>query len=437
MRTNTKPKLPPIRTHEGAPAVHINAEAQLRRSVMSCLLFENEFYEDGVEISKRIDDLVSKVKPGIVKHIAYEARHVQNLRHVPLWLARSLTKHAQGTIVGDTILSVIQRADEMGEFLALYMKGNKDQPLDYQVKRALRQAFSKFDAYQLGKYNRDGEFKLRDILRLVHPKPKNVEQSALWKKVIDGTLESPDTWEVALSGGADKKETFTRLITENKLGYFALLRNLRNMVQAGVDRDLIIGALQARKGGAEKVLPFRYVAAARAVPQLEPAIDDALRAAIKDLEQLSGVTTVLVDVSGSMEVKLSAKSDLTRMDAAAALASIIHGHCRVYTFSNSLVEIPPRKGMAGVDAIVKSQPHGGTNLGAALQELNTRATDRLIVITDEQSHDKVPVPGFERAYMINVASAKNGVGYHNGWVHVDGFSESVLRYIHEYERSRD
>ena len=60
--------------------------------------------------------------------------------------------------------------------------------------------------------------------------------------------------------------------------------------------------------------------------------------------------------------------------------------------------------------------------------------DRLIVITDEQSADRVPDP-LGRGYVINVASAKNGVGY-GKWVHVDGFSEAVIRYISEIENDR-
>ena len=61
--------------------------------------------------------------------------------------------------------------------------------------------------------------------------------------------------------------------------------------------------------------------------------------------------------------------------------------------------------------------------------------DRLIVITDEQSHDAVPQPVAKAAYMINVASNRNGVGY-GRWTHIDGFSESVLRFIHEVESDR-
>lgn len=69
-------------------------------------------------------------------------------------------------------------------------------------------------------------------------------------------------------------------------------------------------------------------------------------------------------------------------------------------------------------------------LGAAIRSLPNH--DRLIVLTDEQSHDKVPDPKAANSYMINVASAQNGVGY-GKWVHIDGFSENILRYIHEYE----
>ena len=149
------------------------------------------------------------------------------------------------------------------------------------------------------------------------------------------------------------------------------------------------------------------------------------------------MTAVVVDVSGSMDDKLSAKSDLTRLDAAAALASIINGRVRVFSFSDWLVEVPPRLGMAGVDAIIRSQPHSGTWLERSLTELKTKAQyDRLIVITDEQTADGILAdPGCPHAYLINVATNRNGVGY-GKWVHVDGFSESVLRFIHEHESAR-
>lgn len=432
-RLNTKP-VNTARTHEGAPGIPPkNAAAELRRAVASCLLWEDQFYEGGVAIADRIADLVSKTAPADVAALAIEARSQMNLRHAPLWLIAGLARAGQiSALRPDDYPAVVRRADEMGELLAMLWKDGK-RPIPAAMKKGLALAFGQFDAYQLAKYDRAATVRLRDVLRLVHPKPKDDEQAAMWKALIAGELPSPDTWEVALSGGADKAEAFTRLISEGRLGYMALIRNLRKMAEVGVDSDLVKQAIIARKG-ARYVLPFRYIAAARAAPQFEPALDEALCAAVEDMPVLPGKTVVLVDVSGSMDTKLSGKSDLTRMDAACALGAIIHGDVRVFSFSNDVKEVPPRRGMAGVDAIRRSQRHGGTRLGHAIAEVNLRTRyDRMIVITDEQSHDRVGGPREgARGYMINVASYRNGVGY-GDWTRIDGFSENVLRFVHESE----
>ena len=434
-RVNVKASIPPVFTHEGAPAFpHTSDIQQLRRSVLSCMLWEDEFYESGQKIADRIYSLALTCSPGDVARLAIEARSEFNLRHAPLILLCALAKIGKGShVVSDTIYETIQRADELSELLAVYWRNGKT-PIAAQMKKGLARAFTKFNAYSLAKYNRDSAIKLRDVLFMVKAKPMDAEQAALWKGLVDGTLLPPDTWEVNLSGGADKKATFERLIVEGKLGYLALLRNLRNMVTAGCDLGLVSTAIESRKNGADRVLPFRYVAAASACPQLEPAIDRALLAAIGEMPCLDGKTIVLVDVSGSMASALSAKSDMQRIEAAAALASIIPGDVRVFSFSEKMVEVPPRRGMSGVDAVINSQPRGNTYLGRAVHEINKLPHDRLIVISDEQSHDPVPNPVAKNAYMINVASNQNGVGY-GAWTHLDGFSERVLTWINEYEKA--
>lgn len=422
-----------VQTHEGGPAVpHLSPLQQLRRSVLSTLLWENQYYEDGQEIGERIEILAQQVDVKELSALAIQARSEYQLRHVPLLLLCALAKRGGGRLVSQTIERVIQRPDELSEFLAIYWRKGKT-PLAKQVKLGLAAAFGKFDEYRLAKYNRDGAIKLRDVLFMVHAKPANDEQAALWKRLIAGQLATPDTWEVGLSSGADKKETFARLLQAGQLGYLALLRNLRNMMAVGVDEALVRSAILARKG-ANRVLPFRYVAAARACPSLEPILDQALQAALDEWPILSGKTLVLVDVSGSMCANLSAKSDLTRMDAACALASMLTGDLRVFSFSNKIVEVPPRRGMAGIDAILRSQSHCGTHLGAAVRQINAIHHNRLIVITDEQIHDAIPDPVAEKAYLINVASNKHGVGY-GRWTHLDGFSEAVLRWIVEFEKT--
>jgi 60 kDa SS-A/Ro ribonucleoprotein len=421
------------RTHEGAPARQLSAELQLRRSVLACLLWESQFYEDGVEIAGRIAELVPKVDAGKVAVLAVEAREQMKLRHAPLLVVREMARHkTHRHLVADTLMRVIQRADELAEFVAIYWKDGRV-PLSGQVKKGLAAAFPKFDEYQLAKYDRGGPIKLRDVLFLSHAKPRDAAQAGVWKKLIWGRLATPDTWEVALSSGADKREAWQRLLAENKLGALALLRNLRNMKEAGVEEELVLAALGSMK--TQRVLPFRFLAAARYAPQWEEALERAMLASVADQEKLPGKTIVLVDVSGSMTAPLSRRSEMQRTDAGYGLAVLLREigeKVSVFSFSDSLVEVPARRGFALRDAIDASQRHNGTYLGKAVEELNrNQRYDRLIVITDEQAHDTVPGPK-GKGYVINVASYKNGVGY-GKWTHIDGWSESVVEYIRTLE----
>lgn len=441
-KTNVAARAPKRTTFEGGPALPpLNPAKELRRAVSSCLLWEDGFYEDGVAIADRIKALVEQCPTDFVADLAVEARTSMRLRHAPLWLLACLfspdRKPTQG--LDAKIAQVLRRADEPGELLALLAKawpelrrsngGDKNMlRVPAAVKRGIATALKRFDSYQLAKYDREAAFSLKDVLRIAHP--ADAERGSIWKQLIDGTLPPPDTWEVELSAGKDKRETFTRLLQENKLGYLALLRNLRNMTDAGVDRGLVCEAIVARRG-AGMVLPFRYVAAARAAPQFEPDIDRALLATLAEMPELRGETIVLVDISISMGARLSGKSDLRRVDAAATLASIIPGRTRVFVFNDQVRELPSRKGMAGVDQISRLMS-GGTYLGRAVAHVNQLPHDRLIVVTDEESADAVPAPKAANAYMINVAQAAHRVGY-GAWTRVEGFSENVIRFIADHE----
>ena len=423
------------RTHEGGPARLISNELQLRRSVLACMLWENQFYEDGVEIAGRIAELVPKVAAEKAAALAIEAREQMKLRHAPLQLVREMARHkTHRAPVAQTLARVIQRADELAEFVALYWKDGRV-PLSGQVKKGLAAAFPKFDEYQLAKYDRGGPIKLRDVLFLCHAKPRDQAQAEVWKKLVSGTLTTPDTWEVALSSGADKGEAWERLLREQKLGALALLRNFRNMREAGVDESLVLSALGTMSTA--RVLPFRFLAAARYVPQWEEALEQAMLKSVAASETLTGKTIVLVDVSGSMTATLSRRSEMQRTDAAYGLAVLLREigeKVAVFSFSDNLVQVPARRAFALRDAIDASQRHNGTYLGKAIEELNRKENyDRLIVITDEQANDHVPGPN-GKGYVINVASYKNGVGY-GKWTHIDGWSESVIEYVRALEQT--
>lgn len=441
MRTNVAVKTPVPVTHEGAKAARIGAVQQLRRSVMACMLWEDGFYELGVDIAQRIRDEVVevlKLKDGasIVANIAYEARTKFKLRHAPLWLTVALIQAQTDlarAVVSGVIAAVVQRPDELSELVAMYWKNGKV-ALTAQMKKGLAAAFQKFDRYSLSKYaNRDGQVKMRDVLFLVHAKPKDDEQAALWKELAAGELTAPDTWEASLSAGADKKGTFERLIAEGKLGALALLRNLRNMQQAGVKDTTIREALKTMD--TERVLPFRYITAARYAPTLEPELEAAMFRSLEDQPKLLGKTILCVDNSPSMYGEtVSAKSELQRVDAACALAMLLREVCEevvILAFSTNFTVVPPRRGFALRDAIQKTEKNG-THIGRVVAEAQRLGFDRLIIITDEQSQDGVPASPGGNGYMLNVANNQNGVGY-GAWTHIDGWSEALVEYIRQFE----
>ena len=146
------------------------------------------------------------------------------------------------------------------------------------------------------------------------------------------------------------------------------LRNLRNMQTAGVDEALILGALDAMR--TDRVLPFRFLAAARYAPQWEEALERAMFRSLAEADRLPAHTVLLVDVSGSMVAPLSRRSEMLRTDAAYGLAVLLTRDRRedhdLYLLGFSSAHLPPRRGFALRDAMETSQRHGGTRLGAAL-----------------------------------------------------------------------
>jgi 60 kDa SS-A/Ro ribonucleoprotein len=435
MQLNTIKK---VFTHEGGKAVaSLTPLQQLRRSVMACMLWEDNFYEDGESIANRIKMLVPLVDPLECSKLAVSAREDGKLRHAPLLIACEMTRYIEHKrYVSRLLQRIITRPDMMTEFMALYFQEGK-RPIAHKIKQGLARCFNKFDEYQFAKYDRATPIKLRDVMFLVHPKPMHEAQAALFKRIANRELVTPDTWEVALSSGADKGETFTRLMADHKLGALAFLRNLRNMRQAGVESQAILS--YALTLNMKNILPFQIIAAAlNADTDLPMFLEIMLTKCVMEAKQLPGKTVVLVDVSGSMfGTKISAKSTLDRYDAAAALAIIINDigeTVSLYTFSNDIIGIEGIRGLKLHAALRQSQDNAGTNLRNAIDRINAAvAYDRIIVITDEQSHDGIAAPRRgAKGYCINVSTNQNGVGY-GAWTHIDGFSAATIEYIREHE----
>lgn len=440
------------KNHHEATAPKLKPIDQLKRTVMCCMLWENGFYESGELVAKRISDIIPQCNPQDVLDLALEVKTKGKLRHTPLYLLIELIKTRKGGVdISGAVDKLITRSDELIEILAIYWKDGKN-PLPAKLKKGLCNAFYKFNEYNFSRVPKDKDVKLRDVLRLVHPKPKTDEQALLWKKIITGELQTPDTWQVRLSGGADKKQAWTELLNEKKLGALDVLRNIRNMVQVSVDIGLILNAVDSLK--TDRILPFQFISAYRYTKQilndsdhkkLAVFLQNKMFECVKQFQALSGRTLILVDTSGSMDEKLSAKSDLKRIDAAAGIAIIAQNICEVAEiacFNTRGIKVDPEiHGFILSEAFNKILG-GGTSLAPSLSMILTDAKargvtfDRIIVFTDEQSDSDLrhfsELPS--KNYLINIACNQNGIAYDtNKWVQISGFSESVIQFIAEYE----
>ena len=437
----------------GLKAAKQDDVSQLRRAVMSCLLWENLFYESGSEVASNIERLIPSVDPEVCAQIAIEARYEQKLRHVPLFICRVMAKLATHRhLVSDTLYRVINRPDEITEFLSIYWKNGKT-PISKQVKLALANAFSKFDEYQLAKWDR-GQIKLRDVMRMVHPTPPQGKEE-LYKRLMAGELATPNTWEVKISeAGSDankKREAWELLLEENKLGALALLKNLRGIGQAGVPNAKIVRALS--NANPQMLLPIDFIRAADNAPSLIRPVEDLMFRCLNQYKKLAGNTVFILDVSGSMGYSLSSKTDYSRMDAGIAMAILameMSENCTLYLTAgsdsrgvHSTKLVPSYRGFGLANYIrseVRNMGGGGIFTRQCLEhikgELNEKP-DRIIVFSDSQDCDrtnKVPSPFGVYNYIVDVSSHKNGVNYKGVWTaEISGWSEHFLRYIAELE----
>lgn len=347
--------------HEGAQAWALTPELELYTAVVTASL-SNTFYEKQDERVERIAELVRKVNPEFVAKLAVYTRNEMHLRSIPLLLVVELAKvHSGDDLVSRTVEKVVQRADEIMELLMCYQWRNpsagakKLGRLSSQIKKGLQSAFNHFDEYQFAKYNRDNlEVKLRDALFLIHPKAKDAAQQAIFDKIVNNTLETPYTWEVELSAlgqekfgsEAAKNKAFAlkwqELIESNKVGYMALLRNLRNMLETGVDTRRVDAVCRRLSDPAQvaksKQLPFRFLSAYREVEGISnfntnaimAALEKAVKASAANIDGFNDKTRVLIasDVSGSMWTSISDRSKVRYYDIGLLLSMIFRYSCK-------------------------------------------------------------------------------------------------------------
>lgn len=414
-----------VTNYEGAEAFSLDERVELYSAVVTTSL-NDKFYEAADKRMDRIRSLIMRNDPAFVAKLAIYTRNKMYLRSVPLMLAVELAKTQSGNgVVGKAVKGVVQRADEITELLAYYQLANerngakKLNKLSKQIQNGLSEAFNKFDEYQFAKYDRAGEIKLKDALFIVHPKAVNEQQQSLFDKIAKGSLDVPYTWETELSAlgqkdfanEKEKKAAFRakweELITSGKLGYMALMRNLRNIIEAGVSMEImeeVCAYLSNRDAIVKsKQLPFRFLSAYReikilssgAVPMVLDALENAVEQSVINIRGFGKNTSVVIacDVSGSMQKAISAKSKIMNYDIGLMLAMLLQSRCAnvqtgMFGDTWKIINVSRKNILANVQEFYKREGEVGysTNGYLVLKDLIDRkqVVDKVMMFTDCQ-----------------------------------------------------
>jgi len=298
---------------------------------------------------------------------------------------------------------VLQRADEPAEAIA-YFRAHHHGVVPHGMLRDIQDALRGFDEYQLAKYKDPGAVSMRDVLRLARPRPQGDDERALWGRVVRRTLETPYTWETELSACATdeaRREKWNELIHSGKLGLFALVRNIRNIVKYGADLEEALSQITPERVAGSGILPFQWYKAHQAVAQAageavaEP-LQAALEASLADVPRLPGVTLVACDNSGSMatvsQTRGLSNAALANLMGAMALYCCDSGVAGTFGTTFALAATNPRHGLFYNQqqlAACGKLTGGATNAWTIFDHLIRQrvVVDRVILISDMQCYD--------------------------------------------------
>jgi hypothetical protein len=406
-------------------------------SILLTSFVGDSFYEKSNDTISRLRRILPKVDPKFAAKAAIFARDTFGMRSITHVLAGELTQYSSGmTWAKNFYDKVVLRPDDMNEILSYYLnnKTDKSDPkFPNSLKKGFASAFNRFDDYQIAKYRSENkEVKLVDIVNLVHPIPNQKNKESL-SNLISGDLKSTQTWESMLSEAGqnvndenelsdNKSAVWETLLKEKKIGYFALLRNLRNIIETAPNQvDTAIKHLTNKeKVLKSRLLPFRFATAYEEIEKLKTtkssitfesdknsnvekvlkALETALEYSVENIPALEGKTAVLIDHSGSVRgdggghSKVSAFSKTTTAMIGNLFGSMLTWSQRdVYMglFGDRLIQVPinRKKGLLefNKDSFNEGEKCGGgteNGLYIFLDECikNNTRVDNLVIFSD-------------------------------------------------------
>lgn len=473
----------------GGLAFRKSAPFELLSLVFTSLLGKKstKFYQSDVAVLARMQDLVRK-DPFFAAQVAIWARRVLGLRSISHAVAAAVCFHTKGqghSWVRQFVEAVVFRPDDAIEIVAAYFafygggktirkpngRRGKKVPitLPYPLKKGLARALGKLDGYQLAKYQKaDGNISLADIFNLVHPKP-SPENTSVFRAFIRGELKNTDTWEARVSAAGSnklkKEEAWCSLFDERKLGYFAALRNVRNILEdaPGAVDALIKQLTNPVAVQRSLILPFQFVKGYREVAssglpraaEAAKAIEAAVETSLKNIPVLPGRTLVCLDESGSM----GAREDENRpagigsLLAAVALKSQPGADFMAFSTEGHYEKIATSRPLFQVAAEIRSKWHCGQTNFHAIFDTAKEKYDNIIILSDGEGwqlgsnwEDQAGAPTsarrrYEQKYnalpfivTFDLAGAGSAMFPENSVAVLAGFSDKVFALLRELRK---
>lgn len=368
-------------------------------SILLTSFANDQFYREANDTFNQLKELIKLCDKKFVAKAAIYARTQFGMRSITHVLASELAKYiSKSDWAKEFYNRIVYRPDDMTEILSYHTSKNGKIP--NSIKKGFAKAFDKFDKYQIAKYRCENkEFKLIDVVNLVHPKPIESNKEAL-KLLVKGELKSFDTWETELSKTGQiasndeekaelKKEVWVNLIESGKIGYFALLRNLRNIIEqapeiANKAMQLLMNENMIKKS---LILPFRYITAFEEIEKLNAGrvvrdvlmtLNKAVDISIANVPKFDGDTLVVLDVSGSMSGKPAVIGSLF----SAVLVKSNNADFMVFSDNAKYVNVSPMDSTITIANTIRFAS-GGTNFQAIFNTANKKY-DRVIILSDMQ-----------------------------------------------------
>lgn len=448
----------------GNVAYKMTDRDKLMTQVLTSFINEKKFYGDNT------DDLINTLvrvistEPEFVSKLAVFARREFGMRSVSHVLTAYLAHENNGKpYVRNTVKGIVLRGDDVTELLSFYIN-TFGKPVPNSLKKGINDVIVEFDEYTLAKYKGNKKsFKMRDVICLCRPTPKDEGQSEMWKRCIEDKLKTPVTWETELSANGNKKEVWEKLIDSGKVGYMALLRNLANIIKAEpANIETVWQTIEdPEKVKHSKQLPFRFLSAYKSIEDIAgsrafDALENAISASVSNLPKLKGTTVIAVDTSGSTSSNISKKSNVTSYEIGMLIGLIANRICDnsiFFTFDDELTKQSYGKKADIIDSIIYSRGAcGGTNMFLPFEAMifkNIKA-DRIIIISDNECNYNFNTP-VQRA----VEKFRDKIG-ENVWVHaidtmgygtqqfcgsrfnlITGWSDKMLEFIKLAEEGTD